>query len=72
MKNETKEQRFVRVGEKRVQNIIKGIRSLSQMSNPRIYSWNRDQLSKIWQAIEEELLVCQKSFDDPGKELFKL
>ena len=72
MGHETKEQRFVRVAEKRVQNILKGIQSLSQLSNPKIYRWNQNQMGKIWKAIEEELVFAKKRFEDPEKGLFKL
>ena len=69
---ETKEQRFKRVAEKRVQNIIHSIRSFSQLANNKIYRWNDSQLEKIWQAIEREINSCQKIFRNPDSDLFKL
>jgi DNA repair photolyase len=72
MKNETKEERFRRVAEKRVQNIIKGIRSLSQLSNNKIYNWNAEQLKKIWGAVEKEINHCKKHFEDPDADVFTL
>ncbi len=72
MKKETKEERFVRVAEKRVQNVINGVRSLSQLSNEKVYKWNKEQLDKIWKAIEQEIDICKKGFDDPDSDIFKL
>jgi len=72
MKKETKEERFIRVGEKRVQNILNGINSLTQMSNSKVYKWNKGQLDKIFKAIELELDNCKKSFESPDSKSFKL
>jgi hypothetical protein len=72
MPKETNAERFKRVGEKRVQNIINSIRSLSQLANKRIYEWNKDQLAKIWDVLEKEIKACKESFDDPDSSVFKL
>jgi hypothetical protein len=72
MKNESKEERFKRVAEKRVQNIIKSIRSLSQLANSKIYDWNSEQLKKIWSATEKEINNCKKHFENPGSDIFTL
>ena len=72
MSKETNAERFKRVGEKRVQNIIKSIKSLSQLANKLIYEWNNNQLKKIWAAIENEVESCKKSFEDPDSHMFKL
>lgn len=72
MEKETKEQRFVRVAERRVQNVLHGIRSLSQCANPKVYAWNEGQLQKIWEAIDGELRVCKQSFTDPEARTFRL
>jgi len=50
MKGETKEQRFKRIAEKRVQIVLDSLRKLSQCANRRMYKWNDEQLSKIWDA----------------------
>jgi predicted transcriptional regulator len=72
MTKETKEERFKRVAEKRVQNAIHSIRSLSQLANTKIYKWNNDQLEKIWQAIDKEIEGCKKILKNPDEGLFKL
>ena len=54
MRGENKEQRFRRVGERRVQRVLDSLRSLSQCSNKRMYEWNDGQLEKNWSAIDVE------------------
>ncbi|MFC1746398.1 hypothetical protein ACFL35_20565 [Candidatus Riflebacteria bacterium] len=72
MRNETKEKRFKRVVERRVQNILDNIRKLSQCSNKRMYLWNEGQLEKIWQAIDEEVKRTKKCFVDEDPGIFQL
>jgi hypothetical protein len=72
MKGETKEERFRRVTEKRVQRVLDSLRSLSQCSNKRMYKWNDQQLKKIWSAIDNELKNCKASFEKVEPEEFKL
>jgi hypothetical protein len=72
MDNESKQQRFKRIAEKRVQNILKGIKSLSQCANPQVYAWDEKQLQKIWDAIDRELSLCKDSFSDPEAHVFRL
>jgi hypothetical protein len=72
MEKETKKQRFKRVAEKRVQNILDSIKSLSQCANSRIYSWDDEQLQKIWSTVDRELSLCKKSFSDPEARVFRL
>ena len=72
MKGETKEERFKRVTEKRVQRVLDSLRSLSQCSNKRMYKWNDQQLKKIWTAIAKELKICKASFESAEPEEFRL
>ena len=72
MQAETKNQRFVRVAQKRVQNVLDSIRRLSQCSNPRMYEWEDLQLKKIWGAIDTELGKCKTSFETKNDNAFKL
>lgn len=71
MKGETKEQRFKRIAEKRVQRVLDSLRSLSQCSNKRMYQWNDEQLKKIWTAIEREMKSCKESFKKSKPDNFK-
>jgi hypothetical protein len=72
MKGETKEERFKRVVQKRVQNVLDSLRRLSQCSNKRMYAWNDDQLKKIWDAIDKEIQACKTGFENAEPEEFKL
>jgi hypothetical protein len=72
MKGETKEGRFKRIAEKRVQRVLDSIRSLSNCSNKRMYAWNNEQLKKIWTAIDKELKLCKESFEGSKTEEFRL
>jgi hypothetical protein len=72
MKGESKEERFRRVAQKRVQNVLDSLRRLSQCANKRMYSWNDDQLTKIWSAIDHELKSCKEGFETAEPEQFRL
>ena len=72
MKGETKEKRFRRIAEKRVQRVLDSLRSLSQCSNKRMYQWEDHQLEKIWTAIDRELEKCKQSFKEAKPEIFRL
>ncbi len=71
MRGETKETRFIRIAEKRVQRVLDSIRSLSQASNKRMYQWDDKQMKKIWDAIDRELKICRESFEDAEPKEFK-
>jgi len=70
--NETKEERFKRVAEKRVNRIIDNIRLLSNCSNKRMYSWTDEQLRKIWSTIDKELKDCRNRFETKKEKPFRL
>ena len=72
MRGETKEQRFTRIAENRVQRVLDSIKTLSQCANKRMYRWNEDQLTKIWRAIEQELKKCRERFETSETDEFKL
>lgn len=72
MKSETKEARFKRIAERRVQRVIDSLRSLSQCSNKRMYDWNSEQLKKIWNAVDGAVKSCKESFEKAEPEEFRL
>ena len=69
---ESKQDRFLRVAEKRVQRVLQNIQALSKCSNKRMYSWNETQVKKIWRAIDEELKRCKLSYTDGNAAHFRL
>jgi len=72
MRGEDKQQRFTRIVEKRVQNVLDSVKRLSQCSNRRMYEWNDEQLTKIWNAIDTELQDCKESYKTTEPKEFKL
>ena len=72
MRGETKQARFKRVAEKRVQRVLDSLRGLSQCSNKRMYEWDDGQLKKIWHAVEQELERAKSRFDNARPEEFRL
>lgn len=72
MRGETKEDRFKRVAQKRVQNVLDSLRRLSQCSNKRMYEWNDEQLTKIWSVIDKELKTCKEDFANADPKQFRL
>ena len=63
MKNESKRDKFVRLAEARTNKIISMVRLLGNCSNSRIYDYNREDVRKIFSAIEEELKNAKSRFD---------
>lgn len=53
--SEKKEDRFKRVASRRVENILKGIRSLAKCSNINNYEYDEEDLNKMVKAIKTEL-----------------
>lgn len=72
MARETKEERFKRVAEKRVQRLLDSIRSLSQCANKRMYQWNDAQMNRIWGAVDQEMKKCRERFATAEPEDFTL
>lgn len=57
--SEQKKDRFKRVASRRVDNILKGIRSLSKCSNINNYEYNEEDLNKMIRAIRDELKTME-------------
>jgi light-regulated signal transduction histidine kinase (bacteriophytochrome) len=57
--SKAKKDRFKRVASRRVDNILKGIRSLSKCSNTNNYEYNEEDLNKMTRAIREELKIME-------------
>ncbi len=60
--SELKKNRFKRVASRRVENILKGIRSLSKCSNVNNYEYNEEDLDKMVKAIKEEVKTMEISY----------
>lgn len=60
---ESKKERFKRIANLRTNNVIKGIQSLSKLSNSRNYDFNKADINKIFQAINNEVKIARAMFD---------
>lgn len=61
---ETREQRFKRVAERRVNTLLDSIRLLGQLSNRRNYDYTNAQVAKIFKAVDDELKVARSKFQE--------
>ena len=60
---ETKKERFVRIAEARTNKIIDMIRLLGNCSNSRVYEYSKEDVKKIFGAIEEELKIAKAKYE---------
>lgn len=54
-----KSERFKRVASRRVDSIIKDIRSLSKCSNLNNYEYSDEEINKMLKAIKDELKIME-------------
>ncbi len=64
---ESARDKFVRLAEARVNNIIKTVRLLSNLSNRSNYSYDDKDVEKIFRVLECELRNAKASFKAGGK-----
>ena len=72
--SESKHQRFVRLAEARTNKIIATLRLLGNCSSPNVYEYSKNDVSKIFHAIEEATADAKRRFNkqDPGNKVFRL
>lgn len=63
--NESKNEKFVRIAEARTNKIIDMIRLLGNCSNTSTYDYSKEDVKKIFGAIESELKIAKAKFDTP-------
>ena len=61
--NESKRECFVRIAEARTNKIIDMLRLLGNCSNVATYEYTKEDVKKIFVAIEEELKATKAQFD---------
>jgi len=59
---ETKNQKFVRIAEKRTNKIISMIRLLGNCSNRSNYDYSEKQIQQIFDALSQEIEDAKKKF----------
>ena len=65
---ETKEEKFIRLAEARVNKILSMMRLLGNLSSTGFYQYNRDQVEQIFTALQLELIKNKMSFLHPHRE----
>ena len=60
---ESKEERFKKVAGRRVHNILNQMRLLRNCANTGNYSYNEEQVTKIFKAIDEEWKHVKSEFN---------
>lgn len=73
---ESREARFKRLAESRVNNVLRSIRILGNLSNTTNYQYTPDQVHRIFQAVREQLELVEGKFEvgarNAGRSRFKL
>lgn len=60
--NESSQDRFRRLAQKRTTEVVHRIRVLRHCSNRAIYAYDNEQVNKIFSIIEQELKRAKESF----------
>lgn len=60
---ESKSERFVRIAEARTNKIIDMVQLLGNCSNRATYDYTKEEVKKIFDAIESELKIAKSKFD---------
>ena len=63
-----KRENFVRLAEARTNKILEMVRLLGNLSNTSNYSYTKQDVEKIFNAIEKELFEVKKKFDTIGSD----
>ena len=58
-----KQSKFVEIAEKRVTRLLKDIRLIGNLSNRNNYTYEAEDVVKIFGAIETEIKTSRKRFD---------
>lgn len=60
---ESKSDKFVRIAEARTNKIINMIKLLGNCSNKNTYDYSKEDVRKIFNAIDEELKIAKAKFE---------
>ncbi len=61
---------FRRLAEKRVTNMIKHLRLIGNLANKKNYNYSMDEVKQMFTAIDTELALTKKKFDQYSSEDF--
>ncbi len=62
MSNESKEAKFKRLAEKRVNTVLDKIRVLSNLSNTALYAYTNREVSQVFDAVDSAVKNAKASF----------
>ena len=65
--NETKEEKFKRIAEARVNKLLEQFAILRNCSNAQVYAYSESQVNKIFKALDEELRITKMVFQGSKK-----
>lgn len=68
MKNETKREKFERLAEQRVTEIIKKIRLVGNLANRRNYDYEKKHIEEIITTLEKELKDLKNKFQEENRD----
>jgi hypothetical protein len=68
----SKRERFLSVAESRTNAILEKVRVLGNCSNRSLYEYSKDEIDKIFKAIQEKLTETKARFVVKRKKEFKL
>lgn len=63
---ESRQERFVRLAEKRTRRALDDIRLIGNLSNESNYAWTADQVERIFDALESEVRAARARFSVDG------
>ena len=62
-----KQLKFRELAEKRVNNAIKDIQLIGNLSNTSAYSYSDEEVKKIFKTLKEEISMAETKFKSKGK-----
>ena len=57
-----KKEKFKELAEKRVNNAMKNIQLIGNLSNTRAYEYNDEDVKKIFKTLREEISIAESKF----------
>lgn len=70
-KDETSNQRFKRLAEKRVTNVLRTLKILSNLSNTSNYKYSAEEVEKIFKVIQSQVDNTHRKFEVGARNLDK-
>ena len=62
-----KQSKFRELAEKRVNNAIKNIQLIGNLSNTSAYTYSDEEVKKIFKTLKEEISIAEAKFKARGK-----